>query len=246
MGRLMLGDGATADTVRAALAEAGRDGFRHLMTRLSPKAVERIEWLRRAGFSLMDTLVTLELPLNGRTVPPEPARTAYAQTVRHAAPGDQTPLMAIAREAFADRTIWLDRFHADPGLRANGRADELYAQWIANSVAPPSAPESMADQVLVTVSDRGALTGFITCQRHADGHGIVPLNAVERAARGHGVYRVLVHHALRWFREQQVPRLTVRTSVTSLAVQRTWIRFGALPMATEHTFHWWHSDGRSP
>ena len=235
-----------AAIVRTALADARRQGFQQLMCRAAPRDVPLIHALEAEGFRLMDTLVTMALDLTRPLPPLDPtkpwhARGFYAAEIRQAIPADSVALMAIARNAFSDPQIWLDRFHADPRL-PRGRADALYAEWVKNSVEPPTPADSMADCVFVAGPAGGSIAGFITCRRARGSEPArVLLNAVDVWARRHGVYRALVLWTLEWFREQREPVVTVRTSVASQAVQRTWTRLGAVPICVEHTFHWWAS-----
>lgn len=219
--------------VEAALKEARAAGLRQLMARAHPSQIRLIHALEENAFRLVDTLMTLELTIPSKTpAPPElpPVRLANGKDL----PG----LMQLAREAFADREVWLDRFHADPHIPKE-KADGLYAEWIRNSVQPNSPEESMADCTLVAEVD-GTLAGFITCVRsNGNRPGKIPLNAVDKPFRGQGIYRSLVLRSLAWLREHDTQTVWVRTSVFSQPVQRTWIRLGALPKFVEHTFHWW-------
>lgn len=245
MGRVIFTPDAAVEGVSATLAEATHQGFQQLMTRAAPRDTELLHALEDAGFRLMDTLVTLQLDLSALPAVSEPPRAFHARVVRAATNADQNSLMAIARNAFADREVWLDRFHADPRLNAHGRADDLYVQWAKNSVAPATPNNSMADHVLVAGPEQGTPMGFITCRRgSATTPGVVSLNAVNKIARRHGVYRLLVHHALQWFEEQGTSHVTIRTSITSQAIHRTWFRLGATLSHVEHTFHWWAETAR--
>lgn len=228
-----------AATIKAALVDARQQGFRQLMCRTVPRDVALIHALEAAGFRLMDTLVTMALDLGD---PPLAllGKVFHATEIREATANDVASLKVIAERAFSDPQIWLDRFHADSRLSRDKQAEVLYVKWVENSVAPPTPADSMADCTFVAEPAGGQIAGFITCVRaRGTAPAKVSLNAVDAYARRHGVYRALVHRALEWFREQGEPIVTVRTSVTSVAVQRTWIRFGAVPVQVEHTFHWW-------
>jgi len=197
------------------------------------------------GFRLMDTLVTYLLDL--RHVQLDPSRHVQMGAppiIREAVPDDVPVLEEIARASFADRNIWLDRFHADPRI-PKAKADDLYVQWIRNSITPQPADEAMANATFVAETPdprTRTIAGFLTCRRGGARSlepGVVSLNAVAKLFRGRGYYWHLVHHAIQWFRDEGMTAVSVRTSVASQAVQRTWIRLGAIPGKFEHTFHWW-------
>ena len=251
MGRLVIPSGLQECQLHSLLQsttqEARSAGFKQLMCRAQPRETALIRALEESGWRLVDTLVTLRLDLRHQRQP-EPAvwgeTKAKEPEIRQAQTNDVETLMQIAREAFADREIWLDRFHADPKI-PSPLADELYAQWVKNSVTPDSPADSKADRTFVATVRNGTVAGFLTCLRgNGSEPGKVLLNAVAKLYRGQGVYGHLVRKSLDWFREQGNTFVTVRTSITSLAVQKTWIRLGALPDQTEHTFHWWAQETR--
>lgn len=224
--------------VRDALDTAERDGYQCLMARAFPMEIGRHHALEACGFRLMDTLVTWELMFHHGAAPPVVSAPQGA-TLRQARVADVPALMALARRAFADRTVWLDRFHADPRIPSE-RADEVYAQWVKNSVAPDHPDVAMANIVWVAEVE-GVIGGFLTARVVGTQVkvGIVPLNAVDSPYRRRGVYRALAETAVSWCRAQGCDRVQVRTSSSSFGVHRTWQRLGAALVAVEHTFHWW-------
>jgi hypothetical protein len=235
MGRLNWSDSKESPdkTVAQAIGQAKKTGLEQLMARAHPSEMEKIHALETAGFQLMDTLMTLAVDLRKN---PPPA--ADDPSIRSAKPQDIPALTALARTAFSDRSIWLDRFHADPRISSE-KADALYEEWVRNSVLPESSKASMADQTFVAEID-GAVAGFLTCVRGSETtYGKVSLNAVNATFRKRGIYRAMIHKSLEWFLKEKSPLVSVRTSIFSIAVQRAWIRVGALPTEVEHTFHWW-------
>lgn len=226
-----------AALVRAAVAQARTLGYRQLTARAGPWDTAWIHALEASGFQLVDTLVTWELLL---TEALGSHSGSAAVQIRTAAEADAPALKAIAKRAFADRSIWLDRFHADPRIPVE-RADALYETWVQNSVAPSTPGDAMADMTL-TAEVGGVLAGFLTgrvVRTALELVGQVSLNAVEAAYRGRGVYRALVEASLRWFAEQGCRRVRVRTGLASHPIHRTWQRLGAIMVMEEHTFHWW-------
>lgn len=229
--------GGLSAAARAAVAQAAAAGYQQLTARAGPWDTTWIHALESSGFRLVDTLVTWEL---GLEKPPSVRSASPVLRIRPAAAADVPALRGIAKRAFADRTIWFDRFHADPRM-PEGRADALYETWIQNSVTPPTPQDSMADAAWVAET-QGVLAGFLTgrlSHTASESLGVVSLNAVDAPYRGRGVYRVLVDTALLWFRQQGCRSVRVRTNVASHPVHRTWQRLGATMVSVEHTFHWW-------
>ncbi len=232
--------------IRAVVERARDEKYQFLMARTDPKETGRIHALETNGFRIMDALVTWQLwPFD----PTPPIVQLPADTTITIASQDDVPsLMEIARRAFADRTVWLDRFHADPRIPPE-RANELYAQWVKNSV-PPVAPESAMADITWIAKVRGAPAGFLTAdlipekpdekpEERGETIGRVPLNAVDQPYRQRGLYRALAATAVAWFQQQGCGRVWVRTSVASVGVHRTWGRLGANLVNPEYTFHWW-------
>lgn len=230
-----------AESVTAATQQAKQLGLKQLMARAHPSEMEKIHALQSAGFHLVDTLITLEVDLR-KNPPKERENSRFilppTLTINKATENDIPRLEALAEDAFADSTIWLDRFHADPKI-SKEKANALYAQWVRNSVAPKSSSTSMADCTFMAEVS-GTLAGFLTCvlDSKAD-HGKVSLNAVHKFYRSRGIYGAMIFKALTWFLENNRPVISVRTSIFSHAVQKAWIRIGAVPTDVEHTFHWW-------
>ncbi|MBI4314256.1 MAG: hypothetical protein HY594_05525 [Candidatus Omnitrophica bacterium] len=225
--------------VQEALQEAQAQGIRWLTARAHPWQTPWIHALEAAGFQLVDTLVTLGLDLKNSNFFWQGSPTPRIAPADRASDAELKTLMQLAKDAFADRSIWLDRFHADPRVPA-GKADDLYAQWVKNSIRPDSPEQSMADQTFVCRVD-GLPVGFITCQIKESGRrGIVSLNAVDAAYRKRGIYQELILCALNWFSlEKKCEEVRVRTNISSHGVRKAWARFQAVPIAEEHTFHGW-------
>ena len=237
-GSIEAGSNGLSAAVRAAVAQAAAAGYRQLTARAGPWNTAWIHALESSGFRLVDTLVTWELDF--AKPPSQYGRSSSTFRIRFATASDVPALRAIAKRAFADRSVWFDRFHADPRIPGD-RADALYEAWIQNSVIPPTPEESMADATWVAET-QGTLAGFLTgrvLRTSSECVGHVSLNAVDTPYRGQGVYRALVETALPWFRQQGCRGVRVRTNVASHPVHRTWQRVGAVLVAEEHTFHWW-------
>ena len=228
-----------AAAIQAAVTQARAQGIRQLAARVDACDTALIHALEGSGFRLVDTLAIFELRLGQDGILRE-VSLPEGVAIRLAAAADVPVLMDMARRTFSDRALWRDRFHADPHI-PDALADELYAQWVKNSIAPDAPGDSMADVAWVAVVE-GRLAGFLTGRLdRSQGTlvGAVSLNAVDAPYRGRGIYRALVRGSMPWFWQKGCALIRVRTSLASHGVRRTWTQLGAFPVSNEHTFHWW-------
>ena len=125
---------------------------------------------------------------------------------------DIPALQKIGKSLFA-----ASRFYSDPFF-SKKEADGLYEAWIENSVKGQAAD-------IVFFIPR---VGFITCRRSANSGEIV-LIGIKKGVRGKGFGTVLVGEGMRWFREQEVKLITVRTQLKNLEALNFYIKLGFLP-----------------
>ena len=95
------------------------------------------------------------------------------------------------------------RFRVD-GRLPIGKADEMYRQWIANSL-----DRSFADETLVAIDDR-EIAGLVTVTAD-DQRGRIGLLGVRRGYRGKSVGKSLVRAAMNWFQDRKCKVATVVT-----------------------------------
>jgi GNAT superfamily N-acetyltransferase len=178
------------------------------------------------AFRCVDIRVTLENhDFEQHAVPPP-----FDGVVREVRPADVPALKAIARTGFR-----VGRFHFD-GRFAPGKADELYEVWIERSCS------GYADGVLA--AEHGAdVLGFITCHLHADSTGQIGLTGMRDDAQGHGLGRVLVAGALRWFAARGATRARVVTQGRNRGALRVYQRCGFLVDSVELYYHRWFGSG---
>ncbi|MFC1673822.1 GNAT family N-acetyltransferase [Pseudomonadota bacterium] len=171
--------------------------------------------LRGAGFTAIESLVTLHRALAGATPTPDGVRL-----VREA---DVESCLDIARTAFVH-----DRFHADPRV-PDRSADLLKEVWVRNSL------EGRADAVLVAQVE-GAVAGFVTCMV-TDAAAAIDLIAVAPGHQGQGIGKRLVRGALAHYAgDKALMRVgTQDTNDRSLALYESQDFTRAY---AQMTFHW--------
>lgn len=224
-------DAASAEAVvRRAVAEAKARGYVHLASRVDTGDRLGTRALQAAGFRLVDTVVHL-------AVTPKafkgPVPDVAGLTLRWATAGDADALGELSARAFSDPAATFNRYLNDPRLTPE-QVRRVYFTWGRTSVGGPAA-----DATLV-VMDGARLAGYLTL-KHPDvsGKARVPLNAVDDAYRGKGLYRWLVSEAARRMFERGATKLEVTTQLQQLAVQKTWWQLGGALEGSSYSFHLW-------
>jgi hypothetical protein len=145
--------------LEAALDALKKRGVRHVSARADVADIELVALLERAGFRLMDALVTYTT--RPRKEPPNPVREVG--TIRELADGDAAELLQIATDAYEG---FRGRFHLDPHL-PDERCDAFYVEW-----ARQCLNRTMADTILVSESAERQLLGFLAFRRREPVSGI--------------------------------------------------------------------------
>jgi GNAT superfamily N-acetyltransferase len=188
--------------------------------------------LQSVGFVLMDTIVGFRVriaeraPIGNR----EPA-------VRDGRDADVETVAAISAECFGNRAYNVNRFNSDHRFPPE-KVREMYACWIRNAFLGRAA-----DHVLVYELD-GRPAGFVLLSLPSKSQldlglnvGKIPLNAVDPACHGRGIYGKMVRAALQWFRGRGVDTVEIRTQLSNVAVHKAWAKVGAHLAFAEHRFH---------
>jgi dTDP-4-amino-4,6-dideoxy-D-galactose acyltransferase len=176
------------------------------------------------GFRLMDVRVTFQHRAPGggdRKGPKSPG------VIRPARESDIATLSDIAASSHRNT-----RFYADQHF-SRARCDAFYREWIEKSC------RGWADHVLA-VELNGTACGYMTCHLDGDGSGRVGLIALAEGARGRGLAHLLVSHALDWFAERHVERVTWATQANSADAQRLCGRCGFELVAVGMWHHRWY------
>ena len=218
------------------LAECREKRISHISARIYKEDISSIHALENKGFQLMDVIVTYYLDLRKM----KPVRPRTQCRIRQFKQEDMPKLKEIVMECFGVETVATDHFHADPTLPKE-KSDELYVQWIIESIREPS------DTILIAELNR-KLIGFTACRVHRSlgeklgiRFGTIILTGVIPSARGKSVATSLSHAALQWFADK-VDIVERGGQVSNYAVQRVWNRSGFRIVRSQCTFHWSRFD----
>ncbi|MDE2856661.1 MAG: GNAT family N-acetyltransferase [Chloroflexota bacterium] len=183
--------------------------------------------LQRQGFIFVDIRSSLE-----RKDLDSPAPQSNGDAiVRSSSADDLETLTAIARDSFR-----LTRFYADPFLN-NEKVSAMYQIWLTKSLTT-----DYADWVVVAEVNQKSV-GFVTCRLDGvSNEGKIGLVALATSAQGKGLSQTMVLHALEWFRDQGMKRVSVVTQGHNIAAQRVYQRCGFVTRSTELWFHKWFRD----
>lgn len=228
MGRIDAVVGSDLPSAYAAVRDAAASAdVQHLSARVDAAALEDIWALERAGFRLMDGLLTFSAP-----IATEPASVPDGFRVRITEPRESDAIASLA-----DFTH--DRFHADPHLDPR-RVDDLHRTWVRNSVT-----REVADVVWVAEDDQGVLaytTGRVDpVLARSLGVRVLVIGLVGTVARGrrHGLARALSQEARYWAHAEGLDGVEVGTQLRNVPAARTYQGAGYRLAATSLTFHWW-------
>lgn len=225
----LLGAGLQESVLHQTLEHAREDRLDCLYHLAEPDKPNDIRVLEEAGFHLVDVRLTFALhsPLiaTNKIAPPD-----AKHTLQNASKDHIPQLRKIALESY-ERTRFLNDPCFDPG-----RARELYAVWIENSV------RGYADTVLVAVIN-SQVAGFISLHLpNQASHGSIGLVGVAEEARGQGIGRQLVEQALVWFQSKDIPAVQVVTQASNIGAQRLYQRAGFELLSTGLWYHKWFRE----
>lgn len=221
------------EDVHQGLVWARTHGVQMLMARCHTTESAVLHALESAGFLLMDTFLRFSLDVGEA----DEGGDAAEARVRPVRPSEAMEVGRLALRAFRG---FGGHFHRDPRL-SRPACDSLYQEWAANSCRE----RRLADAVLVS-EDGGRLQGFISLQRLRGGVAEGLLFAVDPPARGRGIGRSLMRHAIAWCREAKVQSLQMETHVDNFAAQAVWRRLRFDAYAAGHTLHLWLSAYNTP
>lgn len=226
------GDYSESADIKASLLGAilkytkGLNGL-HLSCKVDTADITGIHALERAGFRLMDTVVTWRFEPS-MSVP----RLKNIYRVRDAENGDVQELEKLARRKFL-----MNRFYIDPSISPK-RADKLYAEWIKNYCA---AQADGIARVMVAESHSG-IAGFLGYRfnkgiERVSGYKIVGqgLMAVSGSAKGAAISLVnsAIKDVISHYDFGEFDGL-----ITNHDAMRVYRAFGFEIVRTKHTFHY--------
>ncbi len=237
---ISIGDSPVRDRVLALLMgmiikECAQENIKLVSARINSGDLLAVHALEKSGFLLMDTIVTKYT----ETKKWKNTNTDPSYRIRESEAKDIADIKELARLGFQD---YVDRFHQDPNLN-NRDADNLYAEWAANSC------QGYADAVYVA-EDNAQLVGFATCKLYKDVEkysglriGEIVLIATAPDSRGKGVFGHLIENCMSWFLGQ-ADFVIYKTQINNLPVQKALQKYGFQTESYKHTFHNWLSSGR--
>jgi dTDP-4-amino-4,6-dideoxy-D-galactose acyltransferase len=217
-----------AQLVAASLADADRDGYRYLITRVDAGDVATVQHLEAAGFRIVDAILSQYLRVaEAHAPPPSPGVSIRAVKVED---GD-----ALARTA--DESFTQSRFHCDPFVGL-ARARALYRMWASNLA------RGLNDLTLIAEVD-GDMVGFLSvksvpCAPEAYGFGIgrIELVAVKESHRGRGVVRALTARLVELAPGRGWALLGIGTQASNVRAIRAYQRVGFTPGDSIFTLRW--------
>lgn len=198
---------AVESLLSTLLTEARADGYAHITYRTGGSDWSAIHGAQRAGFLLVDTGIDLVHRLDR-----DPRQDSQNSAVRLARNADLPALCDLAGRAFI-----YSRFFADPYFSLE-QVDAFHRQWITNLVG------GLAQAVFVYATEDGPI-GFISCAREGS-HGRIPLMATAADHRRQGVGRTLVEAALRWFCQEGLSPVYVKTQAANIPALALYQRAG--------------------
>jgi hypothetical protein len=196
------------------------------IVRLPSSAIASATALARYGLApiVADTQVVYEIELDTYVRTPPDSSVVLRPATRE----DAASLDRMVRSIFVD---YESHYCANP-LFARNKVLDGYVEWAARHV------EGDDGSAAWLIEKAGVLVGF-SCYRINldDGIAIGVLNGVLPAARGHGVYRRMLHRMLGHFAGCGVRRFEIATQIHNTIVQRVWAESGLSLRTTCNTLH---------
>ena len=200
--------------------------FDFLGFKIDSKDFKTIYNFQKAGFYLVDCLVTYEFDSNKVPIPNDDFDISFAQQIEHK---DISRLANIAADVFR-----IDRFHSDPNL-SRENADEYYRSWVINSF------NGFADGAILPMINN-KIVGFTTFKiNNVDVQtSTMVLSAVDSEYMGQGVYYNMIKKGTLELLKQS-KKIRVGTQVDNIPVQRTWQKLGYKLIEIKYVLHFTNS-----
>ncbi|MCX7793134.1 MAG: GNAT family N-acetyltransferase [Thermodesulfovibrionales bacterium] len=195
IGELIISEKFTFSSIKKEIKRAEEKGFDYLICRLSSFDIALISTLTMSGFYLSDIGITWVTDTRTFKFSGDPAKDRVLKAEEKDIPG----LKKIAKGLFKE-----SRFYRDPFFKKK-EADKFFETWIVNSVKGISA------DIVLWIPKKG----FISCKKEKD-TGRIVLVGVARGFQGKGLGKALVEKALRWFKDEDIFTVKVRTQLNNI------------------------------
>lgn len=220
---------------RNMMDKAASQGLDLITCRVDFNDLQTVHALEKEGGMLADILLTFYINLNNANYARdyfESVKSTLNFDIATADVADTEALSQIGRETFEN-----DHFHSDHRLPKE-KCDELYANWISNSV------KGNADKVFVAKKYNMPI-GFIACKIEKVNdkycYGVIDLIGVNKEFQGMGAGSSLVTEALKWF-SRYTASVYVGTQAQNTQAIRLYENKGFRHVFSEATLHLWISD----
>jgi len=184
---------------------------------------ESLALARAEQFLEVDARLTYSLRTTDAGEPPPEGDV----TLRPGRPADAAALAAIAGDSYG-----ASRYFHDPNFPAE-RCRQFYRDWILRSLEG-----RFDDAVLVAELDRQPV-GYVSCRALTANLGSIGLVGIDAALRGRGLGKRLVHAALQWFAERDLPTVEVVTQGRNAPARKLYESTGFALHRREVWFHKW-------
>lgn len=196
--------------------------FDYFAVKIDSKDTTAIYHFQKAGFYLVDALLTYEF--DSEKAPP--LEEKYSCDFKSSV--DENDVFRLAE--IASRVFKIDRFHSDPNLDSK-LCDNYYYQWVINSF------HGFADGAIVPFVDN-KVVAFTTYRiNNIDKEtSTMVLSAVDPDYMGLGIYQNMIRKGtieLLKFSK----KIRVGTQVDNVPVQRTWQKLGYKLIDVKYIFH---------
>lgn len=210
--------------VRELDAFCAANGVRMAIVRCSADRLDVAQAVESSGAALMDCLVYYR---HGLAAEPDVKANDFA-FARAFEERDRDAADAIAGTAFQG---YSGHYHADPRLD-RAAADDGYRDWARQSCKP--------DNAIVAEGANGVILGFASFRPGGDGIVDAALFAVAPAARGKGIFHLLLQSAAHWAWKRGARACTYSTQITNVAANRAVVKNGFEFDYALYTFHKWY------
>jgi len=183
------------------IRKAQKDNYSYLTFRFNLGKMSEIQILENHGFYLTDIGIVWERKIHHSPIHPftSTSRGHSPSMIREATINDAPALKTMAKGLFT-----CSRFYNDPFF-SKMQADKVYQAWVENSLKDRAVKVFVAGE-----------SGFITCKILSKTQGSIPLVGVAKKARGRGIGTNLTYKALKWFGENKIKTIMVRTQLNNI------------------------------